>query len=586
MPRFCDWIAETLYGELGFGSTLHRPVAEIQAYNRCTNRAIGISMQPGLESRTRRSFTPRSSVPSAAVPLDFFDSPAALTTPFEWYFLVDETADCPMVFSFVMEMSGTIDVPRWQSALDEVLPQHPLLNACLDSATRPQPSRWRRCLKKECIQTFDRPEEMPADWQSFDLYQERGFKLAIIRNDAESAFAAGQLTATAQDTNLENLSARDNPWLLVLTFHHAATDGVGARSFVADLIYAYGQRTTTGEVGAVTLRNRRRRINASEQQIQEVLSNRGNFERPSPQALALRQKLRLIAKEIWSILTRRTAALGVPSPTGPSSLPPRSTSLTSSDWCLSTHAVAGFPASLELRCLRFSHHQTQQFKQAASAVNVTLNEFLLAVFCKAVTRYLTAQSGRLPGWISVVTPVHLSREVLRSGQACNAISYAFLHSRGTESLQLLTQMERFSQIFARLRKTRSPLLFLDTLRRLRRLPESLSRRLIRGSNSATFVFSYLGESSHRMADEKAFITDAKLGSRHVHLGDCQISSMWGAPPVRRGTELAVAVNLFTDQLLFSFRHDERFFPAEQVRILQQLILLELGESLSTISPSC
>ncbi|MFM7846517.1 MAG: hypothetical protein ACKPEY_20110 [Planctomycetota bacterium] len=543
-------------------------------------------MQPRLDRRNRRPLITRSPVDSPEPLLDFFDSPAAVTTPFEWYFLVDETADCPMVFSFVMEISGAIDLPRWQSALDEALPRHPLLNACLDSTAGRQPGRWRRCLQPERVQIFARPEELPANWQSFDLSQERGFKLAIIQSGAKGAVAASEPTASAADSHSEDRSARDQRWLFVLTFHHAVTDGLGARAFVADLNYAYGKRTSRGEVEAVTQRTRRRRQSSSEQQIQAALINRGNFERPTNRALSLRQKLRLIAKECWSILTRRSAALGGSLAVSESSQPAPLNDADSAEWSLSSFSARSLPASLEMQGLRFSHQQTQRCKQAATSANVTLNEYLLAVFCKSVTHFLTTPQGRIPSWISVVTPVHLSRELLRSGQACNAISYAFLHSRGSESLNLTAQMQRFSEIFTRLRQTRSPLIFLDTLARLRRLPEAISRRFIRGSNAATFVFSYVGESSHRIADDVAFAADAPAESRHVNLGDCQIHGLWGAPPVRRGTELAVTVNLFTDQLLISFRHAERFFPAEQVRNLQQLILLELRESLSTISPSC
>ncbi|MFM8250313.1 MAG: hypothetical protein ACKOBW_01815, partial [Planctomycetota bacterium] len=225
-------------------------------------------MQPRLDRRNRRPLITRSPVDSPEPLLDFFDSPAAVTTPFEWYFLLDETADCPMVFSFVMEISGAIDLPRWQSALDEALPRHPLLNACLDSTAGRQPGRWRRCLQPERVQIFARPEELPANWQSFDLSQERGFKLAIIQSGAKGAVAASEPTASAADSHSEDRSARDQRWLFVLTFHHAVTDGLGARAFVADLIYAYGKRTSRGEVEAVTQRTRRRRQSSSEQQIQ------------------------------------------------------------------------------------------------------------------------------------------------------------------------------------------------------------------------------------------------------------------------------------------------------------------------------
>ena len=553
-------------------------------------------MHPASDINARRPVVRPANAERAPVTFDFFESPAAALAPFEWYMLVDETTDCPMVFSLILELHGTIDVARWQAAIRQAITVHPLLNACVDQTGGKHQARWKRCHREVELRYFQHADDLPAHWQRFDLANERGFRCAVVANqsarDVQQELPKATQLDLPSDHAVESCGGRTQDptcsWFLILTFHHAATDGIGARSFAADVVHMYGQLDGSCEVAAVTLRKRRRR-KSNDEQIQLALDSRANFPRPNSQQLTWRHKLRVIGKEVWSMLTRRTATLVSRERDAilKLSVPKVSEGVACSpDSSTTDNSYVAFPTALGLAGLRFTHEQTSQFKQTATAAGASLNEFLLAVFCKAVTRYLTAVQGSLPNWITVVAPVHLSREVLRSGQACNAISYAFLHARGEHTQQLRPQMERFAQIFSRLRQTRSPVLFIDTLTRLRRLPSRLSHWVIRGSNPATFVFSYLGESSHQMADDLAFASETATELRHVDLGNCQITSMWGAPPVRRGTELAVAVQLFTDQLLITFRHDQDYLPTDRLRILQELIQQELLQSLSPNSPSC
>lgn len=135
----------------------------------------------------------------------------------EQYMLADDSADYPRYFLLVLRLREPLDELLLRRAIDAATQRHPLLRANVEyDGDRPQ--RWIVCPRPQHpIQSRDRGSQRLDDgtWHapSFDLQQEPGVRFHVRHDRGGDA--------------------------LVVEFHHACTDGLGAVRFLSDVMGLY-----------------------------------------------------------------------------------------------------------------------------------------------------------------------------------------------------------------------------------------------------------------------------------------------------------------------------------------------------------
>ena len=140
--------------------------------------------------------------------------PLALT-PFESLMWHDQRRGWPMTFYLEAEFSGAIEKQALQTAASSALARHPLLRAILERRS----GRWQWILpvtRPPAVTCLDGTSSCWENaWEVIDLRREGGVRLLAQAGREQSQ--------------------------LVVVFHHAATDGIGALLFLGDLLLAYHQ---------------------------------------------------------------------------------------------------------------------------------------------------------------------------------------------------------------------------------------------------------------------------------------------------------------------------------------------------------
>ena len=292
-------------------------------------------------------------------------------TAFERYMMDDDRADYPMTFPMKFQLSGEIHRPAFQSALDEALSRHPLLCARVERLRRRglcfvHGSGQRPALDWDIEGV---PPRFPND-RAIDLSREGGTRFWV---------RVGNGTAT-----------------LLVQFHHACCDGLGAVRFLGDLFAGYATRTATE--GAPPTR--------APLEL-ESLRTRGEFHVEYPKPVSLTRAVWSTLCETGKWIVRRPAPLAVPGP------------LASE-----TGDETEYPG---IEVHRFDEHQSLVLRQIASRSRATVNDLLLRDLFVTMREWNEKfQSGRTEPWMQINMPQSLRARSGDAMPAANKMSYVFL----------------------------------------------------------------------------------------------------------------------------------------------------------------
>ncbi len=454
------------------------------------DRASRVNIRDGRPIQ-RASPTPVYFMPAPVLPLPL--------TAFERYMLDDDRADYPMTYPMELRFSGEICRPALEAAIDETLGRHPLLCARIEYS-------------KHCGLCFVQSPGLrpPLDWdlegvplrfpngRAIDLTREAGIRLWVRAHDA---------TAT-----------------LVVQFHHACCDGVGAIRFIGDLLAAYAIRTAAAGPRPTSVPVE-----------PEHLRTRGKFNVEYPEPVGP-------ARVIWSTLceagkwiVRRPVPLAIPGP-------------------LERQATEDF-GDAEVASHRFDEHQTSLLRQIASRSTATVNDLLLRDLFLTIREWNERfQPGGSQSWVQINMPQNLRARSDDTMPAANKMSYAFLTRRARDLKDPKVLLEGIRLETKAIKEWSLGLYFIAGLSVVQMVP-GLCRRLARGKRCfATTVLSNLGDFGRHLGT--AFPKD----QGRVVAGNIRLDGCWIVPPVRPMTRAAMLALTYANCLNLVVHTDRRYLP--------------------------
>lgn len=360
-------------------------------------------------------------------------------SPFEAFFLADESASHPMMFFMQMELQGVLDRESFDRALEWASWRHPLLRAKLVKRGA-YDGQW----------TLDADWTIACHWLSeegpvlshealrFDLTRECGLRVWGRYQD-------GKTTITFQ-------------------FHHACCDGIGAGMFIDDLLTAYdglcgdGSRATKTRALEYAQLDQRRFVRSAE--LRTAMANAG------------RSVLLWWNRYLWRQATPLPAAREASERTA--------------------FSAPGFVVH------SFGVDDTNRLREASRNRGVTLNTLMLRDFFRCLARWSTAETGKPPRRLAILVPVDLRERSDVRLPACNRLGYAFADWRlrhGETDDQLLAALEAQS---TRALQRQQAMVLLQGLAVARRIG-TMSWLTNPRTCLATAVFSNLGDRSRRFA---------------------------------------------------------------------------------------
>ena len=455
------------------------------------------------------SDAPKEAVPDerqmAVEPSVLSDSAGLFPLPlvsFERYMLADDRPSYAMTFFIRVELEGDVDRQAMDAAFNDALGRHPLLTARVT----------RRGLRL-CWGQWDgaRPQ---LRWDCLD---------------AEPDLPVGQPIDVRHGVGIDGyVHTSGGKATLVVSFHHAACDGIGGFRFVGDLLAYYGRRTASENDPAPTLLP----INA------ENLRYRGMFDIQTPTAVSAWDVLKGTIREGWKVMSRRPLPLMNRN---------RPRGEARKRWATMPVAV------LEPEMYR-------RFCERAAQLGVTANDLMLRDMFLTAHEWNNSRGGHgTRGWLRINMPTTLRGKRDSRMPAANVLGYALV-TRHTDECgdpnRLLADIAADTEA---IRTWSLGALFVEAIRRADRVPGLLAVGARISRRFSTLVLSNLGDPSRRFR--------ARFPRSHgqIRAGNLTVKSMIGIPPIRPGTRAALALFSYAGKLAIALHSDPRWFSTEDAR---------------------
>jgi hypothetical protein len=424
--------------------------------------------------------------------------------------LIEDRPKHPMTFVIEAVVRGELDRTAFESAVEEALHRHPLLQSLVKPAKRDLPCWVHDPNLRPMLDWNDegQPLDCPAG-EPIDLTLEAGVRIWVRQGD-------GRARATFQ-------------------FHHACCDGIGAHRFIGDLLCAYGQRTapanarpTFGEIDPELLKTRTFRM-----RYHGALD-----ERYRGRLAAIRYAHRTLRKSFTPI---RPPA-GVKERSGQRLAP-----------------YFGIYAET------LDRDQYRQLRDAAVRLGVTHNDLLIS----ELLRTIYAWNGDTAFWqrrkqLGILMPADLRGRNDELMPAANMVSYTFVarmlrdcRDRGALARNVHSETLRIKHLGLGSAFIEA-LIWALGLRGL--LPLLVSGRRCLASS----VLTNLGDETRRYT--------AKFPREEGRLvcGNAQVEQFLGSPPLRSKTRAAFAISSYQRKLTVCIRCDPWLFHPDAARKLLQL----------------
>lgn len=438
-------------------------------------------------------------------PLDF--------TPMEYYYWCDDRREYPTCFPLELRFSGSLDRNRFATAWIAAIDRHPLLRALVDdSGSRPI---WIE--GKGEIPEFDWAEEGVAISESggrIDLTEKPGIQCWLRIGSASSH--------------------------VLLRFHHACCDGLGAFQFVEDLLILY-HREVHGKEYGITLRP------LHPDQLRHRAALTQIAERPS---FWLKLRYAMAISSFWAPLMLRHA-----------------TPLArSADNVGANTKVTEQSFVTEL----LDKTTLKNLRQKARARGVALNSLLLHDLFVMLGKWQTQNGGRATDRLRVNVPVSLRGAGDKRLPAAIRLSYAFLTRRVRDCREGALFLQSIHAEMAKIKNRHLALRFLGGVAVAGRVGGMLKWFLNRKRTYATIVLSNLG----RVLNVKQL----PRRQRRLVCGDVVLEQVSGVPPIRPLTRAAIAVVSYADEVAVCLQGDSKYFDSTQVSELLELYVARLKQS--------
>ena len=442
--------------------------------------------------------------------------PLPLVT-FEKHMLFDDRPAFPMNCFLRAHFSGRLDVPTLQVALPAVLARHPLFRARVSMVGRRQ--TWVACADWPTVSAFSLRDS--GEWPHptpIDVSREPGLRLSVVETEERCS--------------------------LVMQFHHACCDAVGACAFLEELFTAYVQ----ARAGAVP---------SLPPLDAESLRHRGRFSGLSGGVGQVIRQKSVGLLRAWRFATRTPLSIGFPSSSDPS------------------EAVAnGAPAVLSRR---LSAAESLRLRQAASRQGVTLNDLLMRDWFLAVDgwkrRYVPGASR---GRLRVCVPMNLRTDEHRRSPASNVISMAFVERRRENLADPDLLLQGIHEEMSMVKRLRLGQAFVVGMGLVEKLPHRLLHAIAPNRCWASGVLSNLG----------VVMGDAALPTRdgRLDLDGVVLEEIEALPPLRAATHAAFVVFTYAGRLCLTLHYDARAIEPSQAGDLGDGYVRQLQASMEDAAP--
>jgi hypothetical protein len=437
-------------------------------------------------------------------------------SPLEQFFCLDNRPAHPMAFYSVYDFTGVVDRQAFQSAVEEALERHPLLNALVRPAKRNKPC-WVAASgngPKVDWGIYDDPIR-PPQGERIDLTNEIGMRI-WVRQGPERA------TATFE-------------------FHHACADGIGASRYIGDVLALYGMKVP----------------NDAEPPRLEPLDGEGLRERTNLQVDTWRTKnyLKMFGRGMGTLLglLRRR-----PHPLKPAGRSPT----RQGDPPLST----SFPG---IRNAVIPREEFEAIRAAALEKSVQFNDLLIAALFAALhewTQTVGDRSARRP--LRIMMPTDLRDENSLALPVACLTSYSFLTQDQADCRDHAKLLDNVNRDTTEIKNRRLGVKFSDAL--AIGLTSGLLKFVVNAPISlASAVVSNIGDPTRRYA--------ARLPRRggRIVAGNLVLDDITGVPPLRPNTRATFCILTYGRKLTISLRCDAAHFSDEDSERLLQLYVRQL-----------
>ena len=351
---------------------------------------------------------------------------------------------------------------------------------------------------------------------------------------------------------------------LLFGFHHACCDGNGFRRFLLDLLSIYGHQ-----------QSRRNGMNLAENEFvpQEVLS------RWQPQRLSERFDFTACwpkqARKVLSVWQRIKNAhyfhFQSPEPLmrwSDGGLKLKETIGRESALDRVSEPVSGLHDAFLRRVL--APAETERLLARCQETKASVNEVCLAALFRTCARWHQLTRGSRPGRrLRLLMPfAMMSRDDLYM-PAANRLSFAFLGRTEKQCLEWEPLLQSIRQEIESTRATQLPMDFLRGLQAAAEWPRGMRWGIRNSRKMCTAVLSFGGDIARGRGHQ------LRRGSGALEVAGCRLIQVFGAPPVRINTNVALGVCLSGGSLCIAESWSREAMDELQADRFLQLFLAEL-----------
>ncbi len=449
-------------------------------------------------------------------------------TPFERYYLSDDSRQYPTTFPVELRFSGPLAREPFLQAIEQAIERHPLLGALVARSgltpkwiAGPREPAWVDWA--HCTAPISHPRG-----EFIDLAVERGMRVWVRASDE---------------------SAR-----VIFQFHHSCCDGLAATQFLDDVLVLYASAVTDSS-----------QIPALAPVDVERLRDRASVDLSGAQP-GFRAFVRdiVITLYVWArILFRRVAIVAAPIP--------------------SAETRAADP-SVERRdsldILSFEQHQltvaeAEAYRQASLTRSMTQNDLMIRDLMLAIGDWNRRQRPASRAACRVNVPVNARGREGADIPASNRLGFAFVTARprdfGDRDKLLRIVHAQTEQI----KQWKLALYFLGGLGLATIFPGAVPASLRWKKSFATVVLSNIGR----------LMVNSRLPRSEDRLvcGNVILEHITGAPPIRRNTRAALLVGEYGGRTTISLRCEPRLFSPADTRALLNMYVARLRETAGSIN---
>ena len=423
-------------------------------------------------------------------------SPLPLT-PFERFMLQDDRPDHPMTFYIEMALAGQLDPQVLREAVRTAVDRNPLLGARLAGDRDPS---W--------------------------IFQPRP-EIRIDRTALNGAVVppGGAVIDLAREPGVRVWWASENGQVKIwIQFHHACTDGQGARRFIVDLFTGYARlsgddRPKFDHLDAARLRER------------GVYSPAGGVQRTGSW-----DKIR----HTFDFLCRTPSPLAAPNADGraPASRPP----------LLLWHA--------------FQPEETLTIRRRTRDEEGTLNDVAIALLFRTLADWNRRHgAARDAQRLRILVPADLRGRADARLPSANRVGFAFLTRRIGDCGDHQGLLHSVREETTYVKQTLVALDFVECLGPLTRFPRALSAILRWSPCMATAVLTNLDDPSRR------FLRRFPVQDGQGMAGNLRLQRIAAVPPIRPGTRAGFGLCAYGGQMTIGLNADASCFDVPAAREL-------------------